>query len=158
METLQNLLTAAIEVVAIAGFGGIALHAIWSSHCKWMNEYCPAVEELAVEPVIEEPAVEPAVEELAVEPVIEEPAVEPVIEEPAVEPVIEELAVEPVIEELAVEPVIEELAVESLLSKYQAMNVERLRKECRIHSIDWRGGGDYGKPMKKNQMIRALTA
>lgn len=63
METLQNLLAIAIEVVAVAGFGGIVLHAIWSSHCKWMKEYCPPVEffEPAIaEPVVTDPAASPA--------------------------------------------------------------------------------------------------
>jgi hypothetical protein len=130
MEALQNLLTLAIEVVAVAGFGGIAVHAIWSGHCKWMKEYCPVVKPF-------EPAVEPDVE-------------------PVVESVVEEVVVE-----FAVEPVVEEAEVEQpapLLSKYEAMGVKRLRQECQIHCIDWKKGGDYGKPMRKNQMIRALSA
>lgn len=118
METLQNLLTIAIEVVTVAGFGGIALHAIWSGHCSWMKEYCPAIE----------PTVEPTIE----------PAVEPTIE-PTIEPVIE-------------------LTVEPMTAKYEAMNVKSLRQECQVRCIDWRRGGDYGRSMRKNQMIRALTA
>lgn len=43
MEFAQAFLTAAIEVVAIAGFGGILLHALHSSHCKWLTTYCPPV-------------------------------------------------------------------------------------------------------------------
>jgi hypothetical protein len=42
-ETIQTALTALINVTAIAGFGGIALHAFWTSHCNWMAEYCPPV-------------------------------------------------------------------------------------------------------------------
>ena len=160
METLQNLLTIAIEATAIIGFGGIALHAFWSSHCKWMAEYCPTIEPVAVEPVAVEPV---AVEPVAVEPaVVEPPTVEPAVVEPvAVEPVV----VEPVVEEpatvesAATEPATTEpAAVEPMLSKYEAMNVKRLRQECQIHCIDWKKGGDYGKPMRKNQMIRALIA
>src|ERR671933_682596 len=115
METLQNLLTFAIEFVAIAGFGGVALHTIYSSHYKWMNEYCPPVRSFK-EPTVEEPTVE-----------------EPTVEEPTV-------------------------TINPLLSKYEAMNVKRLRQECQVRCIDWRRGGDYGKQMRKNQMIRALTA
>ena len=43
METLQNLLTFAIEFAAIAGFTGIIAHAIWKQHTNWMTQYCPPV-------------------------------------------------------------------------------------------------------------------
>lgn len=43
MEALQNLLTIAIETVAIAGFTGIIAHAIWKQHTNWMTQYCPPV-------------------------------------------------------------------------------------------------------------------
>lgn len=137
METLQNLLTFAIEFIALTGFGGITLHAIWSSHCKWMNEYCPPVR----------PFEEPAVEEAVVEPTVEEAVVEPVVE-PTVEKTVVEFAVD---EEVFVE-------VTPAQSRYEAMSVKRLRQECQIRCIDWKKGGDYGKAMRKNQMIRALTA
>lgn len=42
-DLIQSALTATIESVAIAGFGGIALHAFWTSHCNWMAKYCPPV-------------------------------------------------------------------------------------------------------------------
>lgn len=128
MEALQNLLTIAIETVAIAGFGGIALHAIWSSHCNWMNEYCPPVKPFE-EPVIEDSAPTP------------EPIADPT---PAPTP-------EPIAEPTPVAPALSK-------SKYEIMTVKQLRQECQIHCIDWKRGGDYGKAMRKNQMIRALTA
>jgi|ERR671933_3064792 hypothetical protein len=100
-----------------------------------MNEYCPPVRSFK-EPTVEEPTVE--------EPTVEEPTVEePTVEEPTVE--------EPTVEEPTV-------TINPLLSKYEAMNVKRLRQECQVRCIDWRRGGDYGKQMRKNQMIRALTA
>ena len=39
---------------------------------------------------------------------------------------------------------------------YSAMTSEQLRKECALQGVAWRNGGDYGKPMKKGQMIAAL--
>lgn len=42
-EMIQSALTATIEIVAIAGFGGIALHAIYTSHKRFMAEFCPPV-------------------------------------------------------------------------------------------------------------------
>lgn len=42
-EFIQAALTNLISFTAIAGFGGIALHAIWTSHCNWMQTYCPPV-------------------------------------------------------------------------------------------------------------------
>jgi hypothetical protein len=42
-ELIQAALTALINVTAIAGFGGIAIHAIWLHHRNWMAEYCPPV-------------------------------------------------------------------------------------------------------------------
>lgn len=43
METLQNLLTFAIEFVAIAGFTGIIAHAFYAQHIRWLQTYCPPV-------------------------------------------------------------------------------------------------------------------
>lgn len=40
---------------------------------------------------------------------------------------------------------------------YTKMSVEQLRKECTLQKINWRTGGDYGKPMKKGQMLAALN-
>jgi hypothetical protein len=42
-ELIQAALTALINVTAIAGFGSIAVHAIWQQHRNWMAEYSPAV-------------------------------------------------------------------------------------------------------------------
>jgi hypothetical protein len=39
---------------------------------------------------------------------------------------------------------------------YKVMTSEQLRKECALQGVNWRTGGDYGKPMKKAQMLVAL--
>jgi hypothetical protein len=141
METLQNLLTIAIEVVAIAGFGGIVLHALYTSHCEWMKTYCPVIQPVA-------PVVEPTPEKSTVE----EPTYAELFEQA------EEIISKPIYQE---ETAAKELTVKEptpALSQYEVMSVKQLRQECQIHCIDWRRGGDYGKAMRKNQMIRALTA
>ncbi len=42
-DLIQSALTAAAEVIAIAGLTGIAAHAIWKQHTSWMKMYCPPV-------------------------------------------------------------------------------------------------------------------
>ena len=43
MEALQITLTLTAEAIALAAFIGLPLHAIWSSHQRWMRDYCPPV-------------------------------------------------------------------------------------------------------------------
>ena len=42
-DLIQSALTAATEIIAIAGLTGIAAHAMWKQHTNWMSSYCPAV-------------------------------------------------------------------------------------------------------------------
>jgi len=42
-DFIQSALTAATEVIAIAGITGIAAHAVWKQHTNWMSAYCPPV-------------------------------------------------------------------------------------------------------------------
>lgn len=44
MEFAQTLLSYAAQAIALAGFGGIALHAILSQHRRFMATYCPRIE------------------------------------------------------------------------------------------------------------------
>lgn len=39
---------------------------------------------------------------------------------------------------------------------YAKMTSEQLRKECTLQGVNWRTGRDYGKAMKKGQMLIAL--
>ncbi len=43
MEFIQAALTNLIEFTAVAGFTGIAVHAMWTQHKNWMAEFCPPV-------------------------------------------------------------------------------------------------------------------
>jgi hypothetical protein len=47
---MQDLLTLVFDVIAITGFGGIALHAFWSHHCQWMATYCPPLKPCEPQP------------------------------------------------------------------------------------------------------------
>jgi hypothetical protein len=42
-DLIQTALTAATEIIALAGITGIAAHAIWKQHTTWMKMYCPPV-------------------------------------------------------------------------------------------------------------------
>lgn len=61
-ETLQNLLTLATEALVIGGFGGIILHAVYTSHTSWMATYCPPVK--PYQPEAQEEAIAPNPEQL----------------------------------------------------------------------------------------------
>lgn len=44
MQAIQDVLTLAIEAIAVIGFGGIYLHHLYTQHTRWMQEHCPPVE------------------------------------------------------------------------------------------------------------------
>ena len=64
-NAIQTALTATIELIAIAGLTGIALHAIYANTVKWMNIYCPSVGTDATEAT--EEVVEEVIEPIAYE-------------------------------------------------------------------------------------------
>jgi hypothetical protein len=66
METLQNFLTVAIEVIAIAGLTGIFAHAIWTQHCRFMTDYCPVVTPFQKDAIATQPELKPEVEVIAI--------------------------------------------------------------------------------------------
>ena len=57
----------------------------------------------------------------------------------------------------APQPKLQPLSVGAAAVDYSVLTSEQLRKECGLQSVNWRTGGDYGKPMKKSQMLAALT-
>jgi hypothetical protein len=172
METLQNLLIIAIEATAVIGISGIFAHALFTSHCKWKATYCPPVAPFQEEAIAQEnqpiaPEVKPEVklEAEAVTEVI--PAAEAVTEViPAAEAVTEVIPAAEAVKELvkphktrnkkAPQFKLQPMSVGAAAVDYSAMTSEQLRKECALQGIDWRSGGDYGKPMKKAQMLAAL--
>lgn len=54
------------------------------------------------------------------------------------------------------QPKLQPMSVGAAAVDHAAMNTEQLRKACTLQGIEWRNGGDYGKPMKKAQMLAAL--
>ena len=78
---------------------------------------------------------------------------------PAVEAVKEVKEVKEVVKpssKKAPQPKLQPISVGAAAVDYAAMSSEQLRKQCALQGIEWRTGGDYGKPMKKAQMLAAL--
>ena len=42
-DLIQSALTAAAEIIAIAGITLILAHALYTQHCNFMSEFCPPV-------------------------------------------------------------------------------------------------------------------
>ena len=135
METLQNLLTIAIEATAVIGISGIVAHALFTSHCNWQATYCPRITPFQEEAIAQEP--QPIESEVV-------SAVEAVKE-----------VVKPSSKK-APQPKLQPISVGAAAVDYAAMSSEQLRKQCALQGIEWRTGGDYGKPMKKAQMLATL--
>ncbi len=155
MEALQNLLTIAVEVIAIAGLTGIFAHAIGSQHCRFMSEYCPAVKPFQEDAIRNLPQPEP--QEILAQ-LEAKPEVKPVTEvTPAIE--VAKIVNKPIttnnrkkVTQVKLQP----MSVGSAAIDYSALTSEQLRKECALQGINWRSGGDYARPMKKAEMLSAL--
>jgi hypothetical protein len=152
METLQTLLTIAIEATAVIGISGIFAHALFTSHCKWQATYCPPVAPFQEEAIAQEN--QPIAPEVKPEVKLEAEAVTEVI--PAVEAIKELVKPHKTRNKKAPQPKLQPMSVGAAAVDYSAMTSEQLRKQCALQSIDWRTGGDYGKAMKKAQMLAAL--
>ena len=153
METLQNLLTIAAEATVIAGITGIIAHALYSSHRNFMMKFCPPVAPCQSE-------VKEAIASVEIEQPAEQPEVETVTE---VAPVVEAVKEAPKVvttrktrSKKVSQAKLQPMSVGAAGVDYGAMTSEQLRKECALQGIEWRNGGDYGKPMKKAQMQAAL--
>jgi len=154
METLQNLLTIAAEATVIAGITGIIAHALYSSHRNFMMEFCPPVAPCQSE-------VKEAIAVVEIEQPAEQPEAEAVTE---VAPVVEAVKEAPKVvttrktrSKKVSQAKLQPMSVGAAAVNYNEMTSEQLRKECALQFIDWRTGGDYGKPMKKAQMLAALS-
>jgi hypothetical protein len=162
-EQIQCGLTVFTEIIAIAGTAGIIAHAFWKSHKSWMTEHCPPIAHTTPEPKVQE---EIATESPQTETL--EELFEKVAEICSKSVYQEEEEVTPPIPtaEVAKKPVTprkprrkEKLRAMSLgaaSTDYAVMSSQQLRKECAARGVNWRAGGDYGRPMKKTQMISAL--
>lgn len=150
METLQNLLTIAAEATVIAGITGIIAHALYTSHRNFMTEFCPPVAPC-----------QPEVKEAIAATEVKQPATQPEAEEvtevaPVVEVVKEAPKVTATRKTRSKKVKLQPMSVGAAAVDYATMTSEQLRRECALQGIEWRTGGDYGKPMKKAQMLVAL--
>jgi len=169
-QTAQSALTLIAEVVAIAGFAGIVAHAIYTQHKQFMVECCPPVapyrtdsqayiDSLEDDGLTGEYGVE-VIEEIAPEAIAEiSKQAERLVTEaiPAVDAALESLKkVAKPRRKKTRQPKLQPMSVGAAAVDHAAMTSEQLRKECTLQGINWRSGGDYGKPMKKPQMLAVL--
>jgi hypothetical protein len=136
MEFIQDALTYAIEAIAFIGIIGLPAHYIVMSHvCEvqsWGTPYTTPEPEVKTEAE--------TVTEVA----------------PSVKVVEQVVKSRKTRSKKALQPKLQPMSVGAAVVNYSATTSEQLRKECALRGIDWRHGGDYGKPMKKGQMLAAL--
>lgn len=150
MQFIQDLLTAATQVIALAGFGGIILHAMWSHHVNWAATYMPPVAPF-------EPLGKPQPQDLP-EPEDEDiwgRVVEPIqpqrLEVRHFSPV---LALPQALEiKGGVNLPIPEIEETDLITK---LDVPALRKLCDRHQIAWRHVRGKNRHMNKQVMVFQL--
>jgi hypothetical protein len=141
-DLIQTALTAATEVIAIAGITGIAAHAIFTAHQCWMSTYCPAVK--TFKPEMEQvEAIAPAPQPEQVETVVEEvPEVDAAPQPERVETV--------VVETVEADAAAPEIDLNSLDSTV-------LRRLCSQHGIVWRDVRGKNRHASKAMMIFQLN-
>jgi hypothetical protein len=123
-------------------------HATPAPHVEVESEVKPEVEAVATE----EPEAQPEAEAVATEEPEAQPEAQAVVTK-------QSEAVKPRktrSKKAHLTPKLQPMSVGAAAVDYAAMTSEQLRKECAIQGIEWRNGGDYGKPMKKAQMLAAL--
>jgi len=150
-DLIQSALTAATEVIAIAGFGGIAAHAIWKQHTSWTTAYCPPV---AAYTGVEEVTVPEPEPEVAIADPWEAPITTSsrrwVSRQPeSIKPI---LALCPAKQE--VEPVTKPQPTKIDLN---ALDAPTLRKLCSQHGIAWKGVRGKNRHATKAMMIFQLN-
>jgi hypothetical protein len=143
-DFIQTALTATIEAIALITVIGLPAHYIITGRIRevksWGTPHAAPAQEI-------KPEVKPEVK-------LEAEAVTEVI--PAVEAIKELVKPHKTRNKKAPQPKLQPMSVGAAAVDYSAMTSEQLRKQCALQSIDWRTGGDYGKPMKKAQMLAAL--
>jgi hypothetical protein len=167
MESIQDALTYAIEAITVVGISGIVAHALFAAHCQWKNTYCPPVAPFQEGASCATPQSAQETQALVEAELI--PAAEK-ISQAAKKLVTESIPATDTalncLKQVAKssktcakkEPnKLQPISVGAAAVDYAAMTSEQLRKECALQGLNWRSGGDYGKPMKKAQMLAALS-
>jgi hypothetical protein len=137
-DLIQTALTVSIEAIALVAVIGLPTHYIITSHVREVKSW--GTPHATPEPHVE---VEPEAETVT--------AVAPSVK--VVEQVVKSHKTR---SKKALQPKLQPMSVGAAVVNYSAITSEQLRKECALQGIDWRHGGDYGKPMKKGQMLAAL--
>jgi hypothetical protein len=151
-DFIQTALTATIEAIAFITVIGLPAHYIFMSHVRevqsWGIPQATPVAHVEVEPEVKPQAIAEisfATKKLVTEAI---PAVDASLES------LKEVA-KPRSKKTR-QPKLQPMSVGAAVVDHAAMTSEQLRKECALQGINWRSGGDYGKPMKKAQMLAAL--
>jgi len=156
-DLIQSALTAATEIIAIAGLTGIAVHAIWKQHTTWMSAYCPPVGAYTPDTRVEE---EVSTTELQPEP-------EVAIADPWEAPITTSShrwvsrQPQPIKPVLALCPAKEEIkpATKPQPTKIDlnALDAGTLRKLCTQYKIQWRDVRGKNRHATKSMMIFQLN-
>jgi len=154
-DLIQTALTATIEAIAFVTVIGLPCHYIVMSHVRevqrWGTPQATPTVKAEVEPEAKPEAiaeVSQATEKLVTEAI---PAVDAALE--SLKEVVKSRKTR---SKKATQPKLQPMSVGAAAIDYTAMTSEQLRKECALQGVNWRSGGDYGKPMKKAQMLAAL--
>jgi hypothetical protein len=151
-DTIQTALTYAIEAIASITFIGLPAHYIIMSHINevksWGTPHAAPAPEVKLE-------VKPEVK-VEVQPEVKLEAEEATEVIPTTEAVDEVMKPRKICSKKMPQPKLQPLSVGAAVLNYSVLSSEQLRKQCALQSVNWRSGGDYGKPMKKAQMLAAL--
>ncbi len=148
-DFIQTALTATTEAIALIAIVGLPAHYIVMSHVREVQSWGTPHTTPAKE-------VKPEVKAVA----IEQPEAKTVTEvTPVVEAVKEASKVattrKPRSKKVS-QAKLKPMSVGAAAVDYSVMTSEQLRRECALQGVNWRSGGDYGKPMKKAQMLATL--
>jgi hypothetical protein len=154
-DFIQTALTATIEAIAFIIIIGLPAHYIAMSHVRevqsWGTPATPAPH-IKVQPEVKPEVKSETVEEISK--LVEELVTEAI---PAVDAALESFKeVAKPRSKKTRQPKLQPMSVGAATVDYATMTSEQLRKECALQGVNWRTGGDYGKPMKKAQMLTAL--
>ncbi len=144
---IQSALTATIEAIAFITVIGLPAHYIVMSHVRevqsWGTPHATPAPHVEVEP-----EVKPEVETV----VAKQPEAQTVAtKQPEAVKTRKTRS-----KKTHLTPKLQPMSVGAAAVDHAAMTSEQLYKECALQGVNWRSGGDYGKPMKKAQMLAAL--
>jgi hypothetical protein len=142
-DFIQTALTATIEAIAFITVIGLPAHYIVMSHVREVQSW--GTPQATPAPHVE---VEPEVEAV----VAKQPEAQTVATK-------QPEALKPrktCSKKTHLTPKLQPMSVGAAAVDHAAMTSEQLRKECALQGVNWRSGGNYGKPMKKAQMLAAL--